>query len=190
VSPQSLVRLGRDASEAALKHAALSDVAILHFASHAVVDPAGLRGTALLLAPGGGDDGVVRPEELSALSLDADLVVLSACATAVSGGHAGDEGLRGLVAPLIEAGARGVAATLWAVDDEAQRVLMRRLYQRLARGETTAAAIRGAKLDAMREGASPRDWAALVLWGDPGTRPLAAARRIGASGRPGSTLQR
>jgi hypothetical protein len=41
----------------------------------------------------------------------------------------------------------------------------------------------------MREGASPRDWAALVLWGDPGTRPLAAARRIGASGRPGSTLQ-
>jgi RNA polymerase sigma-70 factor (ECF subfamily) len=142
-------------------------VAILHFASHAVVDPAGLRGTALLLAPGGGDDGVVRPEELSALSLDADLVVLSACATAVSGGHAGDEGVRGLVAPLIEAGARGVAATLWAVDDEAQRVLMRRLYQRLARGETTAAAIRGAKLDAMREGASPRDWAALVLWHPP-----------------------
>ena len=189
VSTQSLVRLGRDASEAALKHAALSDVAILHFASHAVVDPAGLRGTALLLAPGGGDDGVVRPEELSALSLDADLVVLSACATAVSGGHAGDEGLRGLVAPLIEAGARGVAATLWAVDDEAQRVLMRRLYQRLARGETTAAAIRGAKLDAMREGASPRDWAALVPWGDAAARPLAAPRRIGASTRPGSTHQ-
>ena len=108
----------------------------------------------------------------------------------MSGGHAGDEGLRGLVAPLIEAGARGVAATLWAVDDEAQRVLMRRLYQRLARGETTAAAIRGAKLDAMREGASPRDWAALVLWGDPVARPLAAPRRIGASARPGSTRQR
>ena len=63
----------------------------------------------------------MRPEELSALTLDADLVVLSACATALSGGHAGDEGLRGLVAPLIEAGARGVAATLWAVDDDAQR---------------------------------------------------------------------
>jgi CHAT domain-containing protein len=174
--PRSLVRLGRDASEAALKRAPLSDVSVLHFASHAVVDLAGLRGTALLLAPGGGEDGVVRPEELSALSLDADLVVLSACATAVSGGHAGDEGLRGLVAPLIEAGARGVAATLWAVDDEAQRVFVRRFYQRLARGETTAAALRGAKLDTLREGGAPRDWAALVLWGDPLTRPVATGQ--------------
>ena len=91
----------------------------------------------------------MRPEELSALSLDADLVVLSACATAVSGGHAGDEGLRGLVAPLIEAGARGVAATLWAVDDQAQRLLVSRFYQRLARGESTASALRGAKLDCL-----------------------------------------
>ena len=172
VTSRSLVRLGRDASESALKRGALADVSILHFASHAVVDPAGLRGTALLLAPGGGDDGIVRPEELSALRVDADLVVLSACATAVSGGHAGDEGLRGLVAPFIEAGANGVAATLWAVEDEAQRLLMRRLYQRLARGERTAAAVRGAKLDAMRDGSAPRDWAALVLWGDPSTRPL------------------
>ncbi|HUQ82898.1 MAG TPA: CHAT domain-containing protein, partial [Gemmatimonadaceae bacterium] len=179
VSPRALVRLGRDASESALKHAALSDVAILHFASHAVVDPAGLRGTALLLAPGGGDDGIVRPDELSALSLDADLVVLSACSTALSGGHSGDEGLRGLVAPLIEAGARGVAATLWAVDDQAQRSLMKRLYARLARGESTASALRGAKLDAMREGASPRDWAALVVWGDGLTKPLASGRQVG-----------
>ena len=169
---RSVVRLGRDASESALKRGSLADVSILHFASHAVVDPAGLRGTALLLAPGGGDDGIVRPEELSALRLDAELVVLSACATAVSGGHAGDEGLRGLVAPLIEAGTRGVAATLWGVEDEAQRLLMRRIYQRLVRGEATAAAIRGAKLDAIRDGGAPRDWAALVLWGDPLTRPL------------------
>jgi CHAT domain-containing protein/tetratricopeptide (TPR) repeat protein len=179
--PRSLVRLGRDASEAALKRSPLTDVSILHFASHAVVDPAGLRGTALLLAPGGGEDGVVRPEELSALTLDADLVVLSACATAVSGGHAGDEGLRGLVAPLIEAGARGVAATLWAVGDQEQRRLMQRFYQRLARGETTAAALRGAKLDAIRAGAAPRDWAATVLWGDPLTRPL-APRQLGLDG--------
>lgn len=174
---RSLVRLGRDASESSLKRAALGDVAILHFASHAVVDPAGLRGTALLLAPGGGEDGILRPEELSALSLDADLVVLSACATALSGGHAGDEGLRGLVAPLIEAGARGVAATLWAVEDEAQRRLMRRFYEKLARGESTAAALRGAKLDGMRGGLAPRDWASLVLWGDPLARPLATDLR-------------
>jgi CHAT domain-containing protein/tetratricopeptide (TPR) repeat protein len=190
VTPRSLVRLGRDASEAALKRASLSDVSILHFASHAVVDPAGLRGTALLLAPGGGDDGIVRPEEISGLSLDADLVVLSACATALSGGHAGDEGLRGLVAPLIEAGARSVAATLWAVDDEAQRLLMRRFYQRLARGESTAGALRGAKLDSMRDGASPRDWASLVLWGDPLTHPLADVRQLGGNVRPAASRPR
>jgi CHAT domain-containing protein len=152
------------------------------------VDPAGLRGTALLLAPGNGEDGIVRPEELSALSLDADLVVLSACETALSGGHAGDEGLRGLVAPLIEAGARGVAATLWAVDDEAQRQLMRRFYQRLARGESTAAALRGAKLAGLRDGIPARDWASMVLWGDPLTRPLGkrqpGAARTAQLGRP------
>jgi CHAT domain-containing protein len=183
VSPRSLVRLGRDATEAALKRAPLADVAVLHFASHAVVDPAGLRGTALLLAPGGGEDGIVRPEELSALSLDADLVVLSACATAVSDGYVGDEGLRGLVAPLIEAGARAVAATLWAVDDQAQRTLIRRFYQRLARGESTATALRGAKLEALRAGATPRDWAALVLWGDPRTQPLGSPRQLGVRSR-------
>ena len=179
---RSVVRLGRDASEQTLKRAPLSDVAILHFASHAVVDPAGLRGTALLLAPGGGEDGIVRPEELSALSLHADLVVLSACATAISGGFAGDEGLRGLVAPLIEAGARGVAATLWAVDDRAQRGFVRRFYQRLAVGESVAGALRDAKLEAIHHGAPPRDWAAMVVWGDPLTRPL------GPRPKPGSGL--
>src|SRR5678815_5532057 len=58
-APRSLARIGRDASEAALKRMSLSDVSVLHFASHAVVDPAGLRGTALLLSPGGGEDGIV-----------------------------------------------------------------------------------------------------------------------------------
>jgi CHAT domain-containing protein len=166
----------------------VSDVSIIHFASHAVVDPAGLRGTALLLAPGDGEDGVVRPEELSSLSLNADLVVLSACATAVSGGHAGDEGLRGLVAPLIEAGARSVAATLWAVDDQAQRVLVSRMYQRLARGESTASALRAAKLAALRDGAAARDWAALVLWGDALTRPL-GPRQLGGNLRAEANRQ-
>ena len=88
------------------------------------------------------------------------------------------------MAPLIEAGARSVAATLWAVDDEAQRLLMRRFYQRLVRGESTAGALRGAKLDTMREGAAPRDWASLVLWGDPLTRPLADVPQLGGNVRP------
>jgi len=62
--------------------------------------------------------------------------------------------------------------------------LMRRFYQRLARGESTAAALRGAKLDAMRDGAAPRDWASIVLWGDPLTRPLADVRQLGGNVRP------
>jgi CHAT domain-containing protein len=132
----------------------------------------------------------VRPEELSALSLDADLVVLSACATAVSGGHAGDEGLRGLVAPLIEAGARGVAATLWPVEDRAQRVLVRRFYQGMVSGQTTARALRAAKLEAMRRGSPPRDWAALVLWGDPMTKPFTGGRQVGQNARVGADRPR
>ncbi|MGH7536669.1 MAG: CHAT domain-containing protein [Gemmatimonadales bacterium] len=73
--------------------------------------------TALALTPGQGEDGFVTPGELAGLRLDADLVVLSACRTA--GGVVVDgEGVQGLTAPLLAAGARSVVATSWQVGDQ------------------------------------------------------------------------
>jgi CHAT domain-containing protein len=56
---------------------------------------------------------------------------------------------------------------------------MRRFYGRLAHGESASAALRGAKLDAIRDGARPSDWAAMVLWGDGLVRPLGGRRSAG-----------
>jgi CHAT domain-containing protein len=170
---QGQAKVGRDAAESLLKGSAGRAASVVHVASHAVVDPSAMGETALLLAAGGGDDGILRPEEIGDLSLAADLVVLSACRTTRSEVGYGDEGFRGLVTPLFEAGARSVVATAWPVEDTRQMPIVERFYREMARGATVAGALRAAKLAALRDGASPREWASMVLWGDPRSRPTA-----------------
>src|SRR5207253_142094 len=70
---------GADASEARLRRTHLDDVGVLHFATHAQVDEWSLLRSALLLAPGGGQDGRVGVDELVGMRVRANLVVLSAC---------------------------------------------------------------------------------------------------------------
>ena len=93
------------ASEAQLKREPLGRYQIIHFATHALVDETSPTRTSLALTPGDGDDGFVRPGELSSLTLAANLVVLSACRTA-TGRLVRGEGMLGLTAPLLAAGAR------------------------------------------------------------------------------------
>lgn len=162
----SVVRLRGEASEAFLKAAALDSFAVLHLATHALVSELTPSRTALALAPGGGEDGFVGPGEIAALRIGADLVVLSACRTA-SGVVIGGEGVQGLTAPLLQAGARAVLATLWPVRDQATGSLMRNFYTGLAGGRSASDALREAKLAAMRRGAPASEWAAFTLVGDP-----------------------
>lgn len=163
------VRTGRDATRRALESAARSGVRVIHIAAHALVDPDVISRTRLQLAPGPSDDGTVWPGDLAALQLDADLVVLSACRTA-AGPVLGGEGVRGLTAPLLLAGARAVVASDWPVSDRSTTSLMTGYYDALARGLDAADALRDAGLQALREGAPPRDWAAFRLVGDPAVR--------------------
>jgi CHAT domain-containing protein len=158
--------LGGAASERRLKTAALARYSVLHFATHALVDDRIAVRTALALAPGQGEDGFVTPGELARLHLDADLVVLSGCRTA--GGVVVDgEGMQGLTAPLLEAGARSVVATSWRVSDERIVPLVGRSYAALSRGLPVADALREAKLDARTRGAAPAIWSAFTVVGDP-----------------------
>jgi len=141
---------------------------VIHLATHALVDDRALGRTALALAPGDSGSGLVTPAELARLRLRADLVVLSAWRTA--GGVVVDgEGLQGLTAPLLEAGARSVVATSWRVGDRSTLRLVDGLYAALARGRPVVDALRAAKLAAMRDGAPPAVWAAFELVGDPAT---------------------
>jgi CHAT domain-containing protein len=106
---------------------------------------------------------------LGELHLGADLVVLSACRTA-GGALIGGEGVQGLTAPLLAAGARAVVATLWPIGDRRTRALVEDLYQNLAAGQTVGKALQGAKLSARARGESAAVWAAFTLVGDPDVR--------------------
>jgi hypothetical protein len=168
-APSSVVRVRGEASEAFLKHTPLQRFGVLHFATHALVDESTLARTALALSPGGGEDGFLSPADLAALRLDADLVVLSACRTA-GGVIVAGEGLQGLTAPLLEAGARSVVATQWRIGDRATVRLVDEFYAAMAEGQPVAEALRAAKLAAIRRGEPARDWAAFTVVGDPEAR--------------------
>lgn len=165
-SPLSDVRLREDASEAYLKLADLGRFRVLHFATHTLVDEHTASRTALVLAPGDGENGLMGPSELASLRLDADLVVLSSCRSA-GGVVLKGEGVQGLTAPLLQAGARAVVATQWEVGDRSTVGFMEVFYRHLAAGRSVGDALRSAKLEAIRGGAPANEWAAFVAVGDP-----------------------
>ena len=166
---ESQVLLREAASEAALKSASLHRFRVIHFATHALVDETSSARTALALAAGGGEDGFVGPGDLAALSMPADLVVLSACRTA-GGRLVRGEGQLGLTAPLMAAGARALLATQWPIEDKSAGAMTEHFYSGLAGGLTAAEALQTARMHLERAGAPPSQWAAFVLIGDPTVR--------------------
>jgi hypothetical protein len=169
---RSELRLRDAASESYLKRAPLDSFDIIHLATHALVDEASVARTALAVAAGDGDDGFVGPGELSSLRLSAQLVVLSACRTAQGVAIRG-EGVQGLTAPLLAAGARAVLATQWRIRDADAVHFIDDFYRALAAGSSVSDASRVAKLAAIKRGSSPATWAAFTVVGDPSaTIPL------------------
>jgi CHAT domain-containing protein/tetratricopeptide (TPR) repeat protein len=149
----------------------LRQYGIIHFAAHALVNDRRplLSGIALSLVDEHGrpQNGFVRLNDIYTMPLAARLVVLSACDTALGRDTPG-EGLVGLARGFLHAGANGVIASLWAVDDRASATLMGQFYERLlSAGRPPAAALREAQ-QAMRTDAQRRHpyfWAPWVLIG-------------------------
>ena len=101
-------------------------------------------------------DGFLQTHEIYNLRLNAELVVLSACRTAL-GKEVRGEGLVGLARGFMYAGSARVLASLWDVKDEATAELMRRFYERMLKGNLRpAAAWRAAQLSMWKE----KRWAA------------------------------
>jgi CHAT domain-containing protein len=167
-----LKALDFDASRAAVTGADLSRYRIVHFATHALVNSEHpeLSGIVLSLIDRRGQpvDGFLRLNEIYNLNLPADLVVLSACQTAL-GKEVRAEGLIGLMRGFMYAGAARVVASQWKVDDEATSELMGRFYEKmLKRGEPAAAALRQAQLEMSRQSRwhAPYFWAAFAIQGE------------------------
>ena len=137
---------------------------ILHFASHAVVDPVEPLSSYISLAADPHNDGQLELWEIMAdLSLDGGLVVLSACETALGPSFAG-EGLFGLAKGFAFAGADTVMATLWAIDDASTMHLTETFYRELTAGRTPAEALNRAQ-KGMLAGDIPARGLLSRLWG-------------------------
>jgi CHAT domain-containing protein/tetratricopeptide (TPR) repeat protein len=161
--------LGSNGTESAFKHADLSDYRIVHLAVHGFASKTDPNRSALVLLsdPSASEDGFLQASEIVQLRLNADLVILSACDTAV-GPVEGEEGIATLSRAFLLAGAKGVVSTLWAIDDTFSLSLMKQFYQHLAAHEPAAYALTAAKRDMLRKfgrEAVPYYWASFIFEG-------------------------
>jgi CHAT domain-containing protein len=161
-----------DASLSLITSGRLEGYRMVHFATHGLINSTRpeLSGLALSLVDNRGrpQDGFLRLNTIYNLWLPADLVVLSACQSALGKEIAG-EGLVGLTRGFMYAGAPRVVASLWQVSDLATAELMKRFYAgMLQRRLPASAALRAAQLEMARDPrwAPPYFWAGFVLQGD------------------------
>lgn len=167
-----LVATGFDANRDAVLTTDLSGYRYVHLATHGLVDSRYPALSGLMLSRfdenGRERDGLLRLHDIYSLNLGADLVVLSACDTAL-GREVRGEGLIGLTQAFMYAGAGSLVVSLWQVDDRATAELMRRFYSSIFEdGARPAEALRAAQIS-MAETTRwnhPYFWSAFVLVGD------------------------
>jgi CHAT domain-containing protein/tetratricopeptide (TPR) repeat protein len=185
--PDAVVLGPDEATEAAVR--AVAGPRLLHVATHGYFEPGESEGpgainpllrSGLLLAgangpPLGDDDGVLSALEVSGLDLwGTQLVVLSACETALGEVHAG-EGVYGLRRALVLAGAESQVISLWQVSSKATRALMRGYYERLSAGLGRTDALHAVQRTMLAgPHPHPHEWAAFIPSG--AWEPLVAAK--------------
>ena len=169
---ETFVAADYNATRQTLLSANLTQYAILHFATHGILDPKRPERSGLVLSMIGSDgqalDGFVGLQDIYALRAPVNLVVLSACRTGL-GKDVRGEGLLGLTRGFMYAGASSVMASLWKVDDEATSELMRQFYNNLLLGEMPPAEALRAAQNSIRQKPqwrSPYYWAAFTLQGE------------------------
>jgi CHAT domain-containing protein len=152
--------------------AGLSGSRIVHFATHAILNDTHpeLSGIALSMfdRKGRPQDGFLRSHDIFNLQLSADLVVLSACRTALGKDIKG-EGLVGLARGFMYAGAPRVVGSLWSTNDKATAELMVRFYRKMLKeNQRPPAALRAAQIEMLRDKRwqAPYFWAGFTLQGD------------------------
>ena len=160
--PGSTLLLGPAATRSALISQA-GNHQLLHIAAHGVFQADTPLHSALLLAPTNTDDGLLRVADLYRLQLNADLVSLSACETALSSVANGDD-LLGFTRGFLYAGTRSIISSLWKVDDRATRDLMLAFYRNL-QDMDKAQALAQAQRAIKQQFPHPFYWAAFQLTG-------------------------
>jgi len=134
-------------TEAYIKSEDLSSYSIIHLASHSFTNPFNPFDSGILLEKSGqkGEDGILKSTEIFGLHLNADLVILSACDTALAS-SVQSVNLSGLAQGFFFAGAKSLIASLWPSDDLGTRLLMGLFYSQLSYGDSISSAMRNSRL--------------------------------------------
>lgn len=163
--------VGGNASRQNFLRGDYSSFRILHFATHGFLNQQNpdLSGLVFSLFDENGrsQNGFLRVIDVYSLRLNADIVVLSACQTAL-GKDVDGEGIVGLTRGFMYAGASSVVSSLWKVEDAATAELMKRFYRAMLKeNQTPAAALRTAQneLRQIPRFSNPRYWAGFTFTG-------------------------
>ncbi len=170
---QSKVLTGKEASKEKFLELA-AEYKILHLATHGKANH--LAGDFSFLAFASKDEnlenGLLSVGELYNLSINADLVLLSACETGIGEQQRG-EGVVSLARAFAFAGAKSIVASLWSVNDKSTMQVMDNFYVGIKSGKPQNIALANAKLMYLEknpgQSAHPFFWAAFVGIGDMGT---------------------
>ncbi|MCP4699075.1 MAG: CHAT domain-containing protein [Gammaproteobacteria bacterium] len=179
--PEKALLLGEDATRAKVldlnRQERLDDYRYLLFAVHGVLpEETDYLKQAALVFSHPEKDAFLSMADVFGLSLNADLVSLSACNTGL-GERVRGEGIMGLTRAFMYAGTPAVNVSLWQVDDVSTVYLSVEFFKHLASGIGPAEALRAAKLYLLRgereeKYRHPYFWAPFVLFGNGGTDAL------------------
>ncbi len=150
----------------------LADYRILHFATHGILDISKPADSGLVLSlfdeKGNEKSGFLSLDKVYNLNISSELVVLSACQTALGKDIRG-EGLIGLSRGFLYAGSSRIIASLWKVDDFATAEFMKHFYRfHLEKNLPASSALQKAKLEMMKipRYKSPFYWSGFAILGD------------------------
>ena len=165
-SADTIQLTGFDATPARVLELSSTDLAVLHFATHAVARRDAPEQSALYLSEYA-RDGSLMPEsrltasDIARRGLHAQVVVLSGCATA-DGGELRGEGVLGLTYGFLANGSRSVVAALWPVEDASTARFMEQFYLAYRASGRAADAVRIAQLKT-RATAPAAGWSSFVV---------------------------
>jgi CHAT domain-containing protein len=169
---KSSVKTGFEASLINIENSDLTDYKILHFATHGLLNSSHPELSGLVFSlydqEGNPQKGFLSLNDVYNLNLSSDMIVLSACQTAL-GKEVRGEGLIGLSRGFLYAGSNRIVASLWKVDDSATAEFMERFYRNhLQKGMSATSSLRQAKMEMKntRRYSSPYYWSAFTLLGD------------------------
>jgi len=161
--------LGALCTEENFKDQKLDDYRIIHFATHSLIDDSSPERSTIILSLDDDpkEDGFLQVREIYNLKMKSDLITLSACRSGL-GRLVRGEGIEGLNRAFFYAGTSAVLMSLWAVNDQATSQLMERFYTHLHSSESTANALRHAKLEFINSSnlSHPYYWAGFIVSGN------------------------